>query len=82
MFHYRPTIHRLQCRITAINLKSISRFIIGLPAAIPRAARISAAPIIIIITRAGILNVPTSISTGPGRSAGALMRSVRDSKAS
>jgi hypothetical protein len=79
MFHYLPTIRRLQCRITAIDLKSTSRFIIGLPAAISRVARISAAPIIIIIARAGIVNLPTSISTGPGRSAGALMRNVRGS---
>ena len=79
MFHYLPTIHRLQCRITAIDLKSISRFIIGLPAALPRTARISEAPTLILIASAGLLNAPTSISTGPGRSAGALRGNVRDS---
>jgi len=72
MFHYLPTIRRLQCRTIAIGPKSISRFIIDLPAAIPRAASVGAAPITIIT--AGMVNLPTSISTGPGRSTGALMR--------
>ncbi len=72
MFHYLPTIRRLQCRTIAIGLKSISRFIIDLPVAIPRAASVGAAPITIIT--AGMVNLPTSISTGLGKSTGGLMR--------
>ena len=68
-----PTIRRHQCRTIAIGLKPISQCITGLATGIIRTGRLSARLITIIIAGVDRTIVPTSISTGPGRSTGALM---------
>jgi len=79
MFHYLPTIRRLQCRTIAIGLKPVNRCIIGLTTGIIRTASASTRLITIMVTGVDRTIVPTSISTGPGRSTGLLMRNARDS---